>query len=221
MSGWAFPETSLPCPMVPPGMAELVEVLGCGHSTAGILPPGWLRPRWAHAGGWGRLGGGHTPPLFWEGLGRHSRLPGLGRQRVCLRASRLAEGAYVPWRKPGLGGRNQGSLCPACSIFPSFAPWFLHLSVWTSVWIPVCPGASGCSWWGDQVPGVGGSASVLRPHLFSSGLSGRGLEGTHGRWVGHPGGADPALPAVTRCPSGHPPAKQASLLPAAPVRPLL
>lgn len=33
----------LPCPMVPPGMAELVEVLGCGHSTAGILPPGWLR----------------------------------------------------------------------------------------------------------------------------------------------------------------------------------
>ena len=68
MSGWAFPETSLPCPMVPPGMAELVEVLGCGHSTAGILPPGWLRPRWAHAGGWGRLGGGHTPPLFWEGV---------------------------------------------------------------------------------------------------------------------------------------------------------
>lgn len=157
-----------------------------------------------------------------------------GRGSACvLRASlrvHMCPGRSLVW------GRNRGSLCLARSTSPSSAPWFLHLPVWTSVWIPVCSGASGCSWWGDQVPAVGGSASVLRPHLFSSGRSGKGPEGTHGalarlqgqgsdhladRWVGRPGGAEPALPAVTRCPSGHPPAKQASLLPAAHVRPLL
>lgn len=133
---------------------------------------------------------------------------GLGQQRVCLRAARLTEGAYVPW-EAWSGGRNQGSLCTACSIFPACLGFSIcQCGPWSGA---VCPGASGCSWWRTQVPGVKGQH--LRPQaspvLWTQPR--RGLEGTHGRWVGHPGGADPALPAVTRCPSGPPrPAKQAS-----------
>lgn len=153
MSGWASPEPSLPRPMVPPRMAGLVEVLGLWPQHSRNSSSRWLRPRWAHAGSWGRLGGRRTRPLFWEGLGRHSWLPGLGWQRVCLRAACLAEGAYVPWEKRGLGQEPRLSvpgslhLPKLCASVSPFAGVDLGLdpSLFWGFWLLLVGGPGPCS----------------------------------------------------------------------------
>lgn len=159
--------------------------------------------------GAGELSGGH-PPLFLGGLGHHSWLPGLGQRG--LRA-RLTEGMC-----PGEAslGSNQDLLYLAHPSF-SFASRFLHLSVWpwsgyrSVLGLLAAPG-------GRTRSLELGPTSVLRPPPCSLLDSAEGPGETHTAAGWGTGGADPSLPAVTRCPSAC--QRRPSLLPAA-VRPLL
>lgn len=131
MPGWTSPRTFLaPAPQHSRAWLGIWRFSVCGHSKPEIPPPGWLRPCWAHAMGWGWLDVGHSPPLFWEGLGLHTWTPGLGWQRCYPACCVPCCGGRVSCGKLGLESRNQGSLCPARSLFPSSVPRFLHLSVW-------------------------------------------------------------------------------------------
>lgn len=181
------------------------------------------------------------PPLSWGGLGLWSWTCGLGQQRFCSAFYALL------WGRAWFGGKGRRPSVPCSFTLRISVPWFLHLSVayalLAGTGLPCC--RDGCS----LTPGVrvrplhsgllcspldtagGGSGPEWAPrprqHYGGTGLVSRDwalttlpAAGGVPRWGSQVGPNLHCLP-VTRCPSGRPPAKQASLLPAAPARLLL